>query len=187
MILVILVAGCGEDDSPAGTGSGGDNLVRNNLSFMRQEGTSLAMGIDYAICCGTWEEGYIDRNTLKIFFYDPLLWSDPESADSFWKLFILVDELTLGSPYSFPTDFDGPVKVFLGDAVTGNELSGDADDAAGTITINSLHCGPPLRVSLTIDATIGSEFHLAPTVHVVGSFNAMIYSNPSPLGCDFGM
>ncbi len=147
----------------------------------------LIMGTDYAICCAIWEEGYIDKNTLKIFFYDPLIATEPENADSFWKLFIIVDEVTVGSQYNFPTAADDPVKVFLVDAVSSNELSGDADDSAGTVTINSLDCGPPLSVSLTIDATIGSEFHLAPTVHISGTFNVTIYSNPSPLDCDFAM
>ena len=187
MVLLIFIAACSKDDSPSGPGSGGQNDVGNNLSFIRQDGTSLAMGTDYAICCGIWEEGDIDKNTLKIFLYDPRLMSDPENADSFWKLFIILDNVTLDSPYSFPTAYDGPVKVFLVDVATNNELSGYADDSVGIITIDSLDCGPPLSVSFTIDATIGSEYHLAPTVHISGTFSATVYSNPSPLGCDFAM
>ena len=187
VVVLIIMAACGKDDPPTGPGSGGENAVGNNLSFMRQDGTDLVMGTDYAICCGVWEEGYIDKNTLKILLYDPLLLSDPENMDSFWKLFIIVDEVTLGSAYSFPTANDGPVKVFLVDVVTNNELNGDADDSVGTITIDSLDCGPPLSVSLTIDATIGSEYLHGPTVQISGSFSATVHSNPSPLGCDFAM
>ena len=66
-------------------------------------------------------------------------------------------------------------------------LSGDEEESSGTVTINSLDYGPPLSVSLTIDATIGSEFHLGPIVYVSGTFSATIHSNPSPLGCDFAL
>lgn len=187
LIPLLLTVSCGEDDSSSKPGNGGENEILNNLSFVRQDDTPLIMGTDYAICCAIWEEGHIDKNTLKIFFYDPLFATEPENADSFWKLFIIVDEVTVGNQYNFPTAADDPVKVFLVDAVSSNELSGDANDSTGTVTINSLDCGPPLSVSLTIDATIGSEFHLEPTVHISGTFNVTIYANPSPLGCDFSM
>jgi hypothetical protein len=186
-ILLLGIVGCGDDD-PSDPGNGiPDNTITNNLTFTRQNGTPLVMGTDYAICCGIWEPGFNDNNTLKIFFYDPLLWTNPSQAESFWKLFIIKNKLQIDSSYDFPTSAESPLRMFLVDASSGNEISGDEEESSGTITIERLRCGPPVRIKFTIDVVLGSEFHLAPTVSVTGTFTATIYSNPSPLGCDFGM
>lgn len=177
---------CGDDD-PAGSGHNYANLIQNNIVFMREDSTTLVMGSDYAICCAIWEPGYIDKNALKIVFYDPRLWSDPDNAESFWKLFIVVDEVDLGTPYSLPTSADMPFRIFFMDVTNDNELSGAEEESSGIVTIESLTCGPPLQITFSIDAIIGSEFHLMPTVHVTGTFSATVYANPSPLGCDFSM
>ena len=189
-LLLLGTISCSDNDTVSsgnGDGHNGENLIQNNMAFMREGGTTLAMGSDYAICCATWEPGYIDKNTLKIFLYDPLLWSDPTNAKSFWKLFIVVDEIDLETPYSFPTYSDAPLRVFVVDVTNGNELSSAEEESSGIITIESLTCGSPLQITFSIDATIGSEFHLSPTVNVTGTFSATVYSNPSLLGCGFSM
>ncbi len=185
-VLPLLFAAACDDDDATGPG-GGQNEIQNGITFTREDGSDLVMGVEYALCCGTWEVGGVDETALKIFFYDPLFATDPLNADSFWKLFLVVDEIVPGNVYDFPTPADSPLKIFFVDATTGNELSGDMTDSVGTITVQTLDCGPPWRVALTIDATIGSEFHLAPTVDVSGTFTAVIRDNPFAEDCDFGM
>lgn len=189
MLLFGLSACSDNDPLNEGNNNGhtGKNLILNNITFMREDSTALAMSYNYAICCAIWEPGHIDKNTLKIFFYDPLLWSDPSNAKSFWKLFIIVDEIGLETPYSFPVSLDDPIRVFLMDVTCGNELSGAEEESSGIITIDRLTCGSPLQITFSIDAIIGSEFHLLPGVNVTGTFSATVYSNPSPFGCGFSM
>ena len=159
-----------------------ENEVQNNLIFNRQDGSTLATGTDYAICCGIWEAGYIDKNTLKILFYDQV-----SHQKAGWKIFILVDEASQDTGYILPTLEAGqaPVSMFINDIPTGNQLNSDQSSSSGTITIRSLNCGPPVSVSLTIDVKISSEFANQPSVKVTGTFSCKVYSNPAPFGCEF--
>ena len=143
----------------------------------------MTMGTDYAICCSVWEEGYIDKVALKIFYYDP---SFQQEA---WKLFILVDQASQDTSYALPTPEAGqaPITMFVADIPTGNELASNQSESSGTFTVHSFNCGPPVSVSLTIDATIASEFGNGPSVSVSGTFSCTIHSNPAPFGCDFSM
>lgn len=185
--LLVCVASCGDDD-PAEPGTGTpENSVQNELTFTRQNGTPLMMGAEFAICCGAWEPGYDESPTLKIFFYDPLLWTDPNQAESFWKLFIVMDKLGTEQAYDFPTTSESPLRMFLYDTASRNEVSGEEEESSGTITIERLNCGPPVRIKFTIDAVLGSEYHMGSTVTVTGTFTATVYTNPSSLGCDFAM
>ena len=68
-----------------------------------------------------------------------------------------------------------------------NELSSDADASSGTVTVELMECGPPVSIRVTIDAVIGSEFHLGPPVAVTGTFRAVIHQNPASFGCDFSI
>ena len=178
LLLLSFGAACSTDDSP--TGSMDENEIQNNLTFAWESGSEVVMGTDYAICCGIWEPGFNDRNALKIFFYDLSL----EQAS--WKLFIAVDEITIDNPYTLPTD-QATLWMFLNDPTSGNELSSTLEGSSGTITINSLDCGPPVTVTVMIDATIASEFFQGPSVKVLGTFSATIFSNPAPFGCDFSL
>ena len=182
MVLALAwlwLPGCNDDNSP--------NDIQDQLAFVRQDGSTMVMGSSLAICCGIWEPGFNDTPVLKIVYYDLTL------AKSSWRLFIPFEAAVVGTTYSFPTGPENSVAMFMvdvGDGLSGgvvNELSSDQDDASGSITITSLECGPPLRISLTIDATITSEFHLAPHVTVSGSYSATVHFNPSPLGCDFSL
>ncbi|MBC8425293.1 hypothetical protein H8E07_14320 [bacterium] len=182
-IPLLFVAAC--DDDAASPAAG--NVIQNALVFTREDGTDLVMGVESVICCGPWDHVAPGVDVQKITFFDPLLATDPENADSFWTLFLVVDELVMGNDYVFPTPAESPFKLFFFDATTGNELSGDMTDSVGTLTVDILDCGPPWRVTLTIDATIGSEYHLAPTVDVSGTFSATIRDNPYTGDCEFGM
>jgi hypothetical protein len=139
------------------------------------------MGVNYAICCGPWEAGYDETFVLKIFCYGG------SAEESVWKLFIVVDEVELDTPYAFPTDEANPAVIYMVDASNSNELSSDTDESSGTITFTVLNCGPPLEVDFTVDCNVGSEFGDGPSVDVSGDFRCTVHSNPSPLGCDFSL
>jgi hypothetical protein len=147
----------------------------------------MVMGADYAICCDAWEAGYQDAFTLKIFF------GDSSGEGSFWKLFFIVDEVSIDSTYAFPSgnwnwsdgSWDGPPLIlFCVDVSNGNELSSSEDESTGTITIHSLDCGPPVHVDFSIEARVDSEMG-GPYVDVSGTFSATVHSNPH--GCDFSL
>ncbi|NIO00723.1 MAG: hypothetical protein GTO42_01070 [Candidatus Latescibacteria bacterium] len=179
-LSLLLALSCSEDEKGGSPTGPRINSVDNNLVFKYQSGREIQMGSDYAICCGIWEPGYIDKNALKIFFYDPSF------QQSFWKLFIVVDELTVDSTYSLPTN-GSPVSMFFVDFSNSNELYSHEPESSGSITVYSLDCGPPVKLVFSIDATVGSEYAGMPSVDVSGYFSCAIYSNPAPFGCDFSM
>lgn len=182
LTVLFLGIGCGDDDSGSTKSGSQDNQIENSLVFTREDESIVTCGTDYAICCGIWEPGYIDKNTLKIMF------ADPQWELAAWKLFILVDEVTSGTTYTLPTPEagEGPVCMFVADVPTQNELCSVTEESSGTIKINSFSCGPPVVVDVTITATIGSEYgSSAPSVQVAGNFSCTVYSNPAPFGCDF--
>jgi hypothetical protein len=178
LAVLVLGAGCG-DDEPIDTAL--VNEIDNNLTFTRPDSSEILMGSEYAICCGIWEAEFIDKNTLKILFFDT------SHQRSGWKLFLIVDEIQVGETYSFPTDTNSPLKMFVIDASDQNELSSDDDASTGTVTVELMECGPPVRIQVAVDVVLGSAFHLGPPVSVSGSFRAIVYENPASFGCDFSM
>lgn len=180
LLLVICLAGACDKDGGSQPGWG-EIGVQNTLTFLRHDATAMAMGTEYAICCGAWESGYDNRDTFKIWFYHPTF------QESFWKLFVLLDEVVVDSLYAFSLEAGPPLTLFLWDASNSNELSSDVERSSGTIIIHSLHRSLPTSISLTIDATIGSEYWDMPSVDVSGTFRATLYGNPAPFGCDFTM
>ena len=178
-VAVLLVTACGDDDNPV-VGNH-ENEVVNNLVFQRQDTTTITCGSDWAVCCGIWESGYIDKNTLKIMFYDTTM----QAAS--WRLFVLVDEAQEHSGYVLPTQPTGqsPVSMFVYDVSTGNEVNSETDGSSGVITLNSFTCGPPVSLDVTMNAILGSEFFQGPTVHVQGSFTCVVHDNPAPFDCNF--
>jgi hypothetical protein len=178
LAVLLLSFGCGDDDPGPTQSDPPENEFSNNLTFTRQGGATMSSGSEIAICCGIWEPGHIDDNTLKI------LWGDSTAA---WKLFILVDEVSAGTTYDLATIGAAPVQMFIADFSDGNELNSDQSESTGTITINSFSCGPPVTLDVTINATIDSEFHDGPSVTVTGTFTCTVHSNPAPFGCDFSL
>ena len=181
-VLTLVIASCDDDNSPCSGKDQGcySNSINNGLVFEYADETEIEMGHDYAACCGPWEAGYDDRIALKLFFYN----IDEEL--SFWKIFISVNEAYQDSIYSLPLS-SSPLKIFLVDISAGNELSGDTPESSGTITLDSFSCGPPLKVSFTIDALVGSEFSEGEPVYIRGNFSCTVYKNLSPFGCDFSL
>lgn len=169
----MLMPGCGED------GKSG-NIIDNRLTFQLEGGAELTVGKSWAICCGEWEPGYRPDHTLKIFFYDPLM------SQGMWKLFIDLSVGEEGGEYDFPVS-SSVMQMFIFDIDSGYEFSSGEPESSGTITINEIDCGPPLRLSFSINASIGSEYAgIAPMI-VIGDFECTIESNESLFGCDFGI
>jgi len=158
----------------------GANYVADGLAFTRQDATPIPMGRTYAVCCSTWEKGYIDRETIKIFFYDAT------KRSSYWKMFVIPDEVLGDSVFTFPTPTAGvgPVAIFVNDVGTGNEASGEQAASSGTITIHSFSCGPPTQIDATVDAVLASEFAGGNPIRVQGRFTATVYTNS--IACVFG-
>lgn len=175
-VLFVLSVSCSEDNPSKPN----QNSIDNNMAFEYQNEEPITMGSNYAICCGIWDPGYIDKNAIKIFFYDPSF------QRSFWKLFVVPGEVTIDSTYTLPLDYS-PILMFLVDVKTSNELSSNEPESSGTITFSVLDCGPPVTISVTIDALLDSEFGGMPPVQVTGSFSCTVYTNPSPYGCSFGI
>ncbi len=168
LALFTLMEGCGKDSSPS---EPKNDVIQNNLTFTRQDGSQLIMVTDYVICCGIWDPGYDDRYSLFIAFFDSV------QVNSRWMLNIVPEEITFDSPFVFPGTSNLGTYMFVLDASSDNELSSYESESSGTITINVLDCGPPLQIDLTIDATLASEFWDAPPVTVSGTFSATIHSN----------
>jgi hypothetical protein len=169
------ILSCGDDDPV----TPGQNQIVNSLSAVRESGSEITLGASYAICCGPWESPD-ERPTLKILVYDP----DLVQA----SLLLGLPLATVSAETTLTLPSNGIEKnflVFLADSATGNEVSSDQDDASGSLTVEVLDCGPPLRIELTMDAILGSEFQLGERVWMTGSFQATVYYNPAPFGCDF--
>ncbi len=177
LFALLLFAACDDDEVPTRPMP---NLLRNTLTFVRQDSTQIPIGTVYAVCCAVWEPGFIDKQALKILFYDPA------NQLGGWKLFLLPNEAARDSTYTLPTAEAGQshVSMFVVDP-NGNELNSDVMESAGSITLHSFSCGPPVRADVTVDAVLGSEFGGGPPIRVQGRLTAEIHTNPSPLGCDF--
>ncbi len=111
------------------------------------------MGQAYAVCCATWESGYVDKMAFKVLFYDSL------GTQGGWKLFLLSDEARQDTTYVLPTTGAGQshVSMFIADLEAGIESNSDQAGSSGTITLHSFSCGPPTRIDATIDAVLASE------------------------------
>ncbi|TMQ58889.1 MAG: hypothetical protein E6K76_06615 [Candidatus Eisenbacteria bacterium] len=186
LALAVLAAslaclGCGSNKPTTPIRPPGSNSISDGFTFTREDSTTILMGRTHAVCCSLWEPGYINRETVKILYYDNT------KARSTWKMFVIPDEMTQDSVFSLPTPAagQGPVMVFVYDVGTGNEASSVEQGSSGTVTIHSLSCGPPTRIDATIDAFLGSEFAGGGRIRVRGRFTATVYTNP--IACDFSM
>jgi len=172
---------CGTTKPTAPIVPPGNNSVVDGFTFTRQDSTPIFMGHSHAVCCSTWEAGFINRETVKVFYYDNT------KTRSSWKMFVIPDEVAGASVFSLPTPEagQGPVMLFVYDVDTGNEASSVQQGSSGTVTIHSLSCGPPTQIDATIDADLGSEFAGGGRVHVRGRFTATVYTNS--ISCAFSM
>ncbi|MCD6248718.1 MAG: hypothetical protein J7J98_00125 [candidate division Zixibacteria bacterium] len=180
ILSIFFTLGCDDDDSSTSPDSD-NNQIYDSLLFTRQGGGTMSTGADWAICCGVWESGYIEDNTLKILVYDAL------GQESGFKLFILVDSVETGFSYGLPTDSAGvaPISMFINDIPNTNKLNSAQGGSIGTFTVNSISCGPPVMLDISIDATLASETFGSPSVTINGRFVCEIHTNPATFGCDF--
>jgi len=179
VLLLAVMPGCSDDSGGSSTGPGA-NSVDNDLVFSYEEGTAIRMGEEYAICCGIWEPGFNESYVLKIFFYDR------DELDSAWKIFFEVNQIAAGTIYSL-SESGTPLRMFVINFGDNNELDSDLPQSTGTVTVESLSCGPPVEISFSVDASLASEISGMPPVKVSGQFSCSIFTNPSPLGCDFSI
>lgn len=182
VITISLFTTACDKDNPTRPGPGAStNSVSNSVRFTRQDSSVIVMGPTYAICCATWEPGYVDKMAFKVLFYDSL------GVHGTWELFLLSDEAKQDTSYVLPTTGAGQSHVFMFvfDRETGNEASSEQSGSSGTITLHSFSCGPPARIDAMLDAVLGSEFGAGPPIRVQGRLTGTVYTNP--LGCTFSM
>ena len=179
-VAPLVLAACGRSKLTAPIIPPRTNSVAVGLAFTRRDFTSIAMGRTYAVCCSTWERGAINREALKIFFYDTT------KKRSYWKMFVIPDEAFDNSVFSLPTPApgEGPVALSVTDIGTGNEATSEQAGSSGTVTIHSLSCGPPTRIDATVDAVLASKAAGGEPIRVRGRFTAAVYQNP--ISCVFG-
>ena len=181
---IALLSGCGDDDKPRPPTTPITPIppLSGPLAFARADSTVLEMGDSLRICCGTWDEGFIDKTAFKILMYDPA------NQKGGWKLFVLPGEVMMEHAYPLPTAGvaqygQSPVNLFVVDFERGNEAASDEEDSRGTIVVHSLSCGPPVRIDASIDAVLASEFGDGPEVRARGRFQAEAAPDDS---CNFG-
>jgi hypothetical protein len=175
----LLAAACGKDKPTSPVPNTGTNSISNSVRFTRQDSSVIAMGQAYAVCCATWEPGYVDKMAFKVLFYDSL------GVQGGWKLFLLSEEAKQDTTYVLPTSAAGQshVSMFIFDVETGNETNSDQSSSSGTITLHSFSCGPPASIDATIDAVLASELGGGAPIRVQGRLTGTVYTNP--LGCAF--
>ena len=157
----------------------GTNTASNGLVFTLEGGTAIPMGGTHAVCCSTWEPGRIDREALKIFYYDTT------KRSSYWKMFLIPSQILEDSVLTLPTPApgDGPVAIAATDVATGDQASSERAGSSGTVTLRSFSCGPPTEVDATVDAVLGSTSPGGRPIRVKGRFTATVYTNP--ISCSF--
>ncbi len=167
-LLSVLLAYSGVYHSGNSSMQQDGDSIDNNLIFKNEYGQEIQMPTDYTVYYGICDPGYIDEYALKIIFHEP---SDKESL---WRLVLMIDDIAVDTTYSFPND-GSLFTMFIFDAGFSNELASNTTVSSGIITIDTLDCDSPIRVSFTINASIGSEFWDGPPVHVSGDFSCTLY------------
>ncbi|MBN2071638.1 MAG: hypothetical protein JW814_09300 [Candidatus Krumholzibacteriota bacterium] len=166
MVLIIMLFGCGDDNSVNPSKKSDNQLV-----FTREDGSEVEFSIDAKtyVWCGPWESGAIPEPSLHVSFG-----SSPQTGG--WMLKAVVADIETGDTLRFPNYFiwDEPdsVHIFLFDPP--NELATDTEESAGFIVFHSLPCPDGTTVDFSIDAVMGSEYGDMPFVKVSGRFTAEV-------------
>jgi hypothetical protein len=174
LILLLVVAGCGADEfaelEPKNPSRAAEGLV-----FTRSDGSSYEIKDAVAKC--------IEHRTLPgvkvVRLVAPA--NRRQSLGSDGKEPVLVVDVALGvqGTMKLPLqerDYDtGPsdVVVFGADPERHNELSGTVEEASGEVTVLEATCDPEPRLSVAVDATLGSEIG-QPKVQVEGGLASML-------------
>jgi len=172
--VVMVAAGCGDDDGP--TGSGGP--PQNTLVFTREDGTAIAFSptAQAYVWCGSWEAGVVDTPSLHVYFAS----LDVNTPTASWWLRAVLADITEGDTLWFPSTFiwDDPDSADLFVADPPNELSTDGDDSSGYIVFHQLPCENGSTVDFSIDAVLDSEYWNLPSVSVTGRFRGNTTGRP---------
>ncbi len=157
----------------------GTNAVSDGFLFTREDGTVIQMGGTYAVCCSTWEPGTINREALKIFYYDTT------KRRSYWKMFLITSQIRPDSALTLPTPKpgQGTLAIAATDVSSGNQASSELPGSSGTVTVHSFACGPPTSIDATVDAYLGSKAPGGGRIRMRGRFTGTVYTNP--ISCVF--
>jgi len=167
IVVLSIFTGCGDDECTTCTTCGSEN----SLVFTRADTTEVVFpsSAETYVWCGEWEvwdDEDAEIPALNIGFISRSL-EEPN-----WFLEAVLADIELDQPISFPATSSGDeprrVLVFLNDG--SNELSSFVGESSGSITFHTLPCPDGGCVEFTIDAVLGSELHLGPSVAVSGYF-----------------
>jgi hypothetical protein len=149
------------------------------LVFTRADGTSFSFP-KARVSCGKSRDG----GKRKAIFVDSI--PSPYGGQALHKSYFFVEGVLMdGAPkgkvrFPHPATFGHPsgAQLFVFDrddpqAVDGNELSTDQEEASGKIVFHRARCRPRPRVAFTIHASLGSEFFGLPNLEVDGYFRGV--------------
>jgi hypothetical protein len=170
MALVLMLAGCGDDDTvkpPAG--------IDNSLVFTREDSSVVEFPADAEayVWCGPWEND-VPVLSLHVLFGSP---AEPVG----WQLQAVVGDIEIGDTLRFPNSFiwNQPDGVFLFLLDPPNELATSTVVSGGFVVFHRLPCKSGTTVDFSIDAIMGSEYGEMPPVTVRGRFAAQVTGPPS--------
>jgi hypothetical protein len=176
--LALLLA-CHRDGKPGLLNPGTvSTVVADSLVFTRADSTRITTGTTPLVCCGLYDPSFVNERTMRIVLYDPA-YQKPG-----WEILVLIDRAVAGAITTLPTVVVAPSKVprvsmFVADI--GNELSSDAEDSSGTITVHSFQCtATAIRIDFSVDAILGSELASSPSMRVQGAFQATFPMSACP-------
>ena len=145
-------------------------MIADSLVFTRAGATVVAMGTTPLVCCGLYDPGFVNEQAMRIVFHDPA------NQKPGWQILVLIDRAQPGATTVLPTSTVPPSKIpavsmFVADL--GNELSSDAEESTGSITVHSFsRDATSIRIHFSVDATLGSELAGGATMDVRGAFQA---------------
>jgi hypothetical protein len=181
-LLLVLLAGvtaCAdtESDDPVAertiAAEGDKPKPGDGLTFTRSGGSTYEIH-DAKVACGSDQE---NEDVTVVRLSAP---ANPEHRGSRLLEPFLVVTAAPGAQGVYELPLDGgdlsagetpPVAVFGVDSEDRNELSGSVEVATGTVRILEATCDPSPKLSVTMRATLGSEYGDMPTMHVVGGLS----------------
>ncbi|MCX5801301.1 MAG: hypothetical protein NTX17_07950 [Candidatus Eisenbacteria bacterium] len=173
IVLVPMLAGCGDDDTVKPSGGTNGSLV-----FTRENGSvvEFSAAAETFVWCGPWETDLVPVPSLHVWFGSL---EQPEG----WVLRAVVRDIEIGDTLRFPNYFvwDQPDSVHLFLLDLPNELATDTEESGGFIVFHHLPCSGGMIVDFSIDAVMGSEYWDMPPVTVRGRFTARV-TGPLPAG-----
>jgi len=177
--LTVFLAGCSEDERPAGTASDIEPFdYENTLVFQRADATELVL-LPFLFCyCDEWEDSTIPEWSFHIMAgINP---AGVTATDQIWRMKVVVKDVTADEAIVLPNNFiwDQPkyADLFIYDPA--NELSSQSVRSSGSITIHRLNCGPGGGIDFSIDAVIGSEFGSGSSITVTGKLVSPLTGPP---------